>query len=370
MVLNHSARDQMSALSTLIASAKPREKAGSRTGARYAFQAHVSLAKLLDLHETGADYRAIFDLHDDLTILDNSGTPNLADFFQIKGKETGRWTAGSFCKQGKDPPRTVVGKMFHHTATFGAAANSATFLTNASYDFELADGTKTTPDHVNIPLAQLGAKDQAALVAALEIDFPSPRTRDEATFISFARTNVPVKAYDLLLKGQLVDILAGKDGVVVGAAYTTLIEDIIARANSTYECATLEEVFAHKSLSRGELQSVLDAAMKRDSILDNWAVIDDEQKAAGRNYSDRIKLKTAAVEYLQGRSKRLRDVSVLATALKAAGIAAEAAVLASSGLREASGAIRAEMPKEHLQNQEPLVLEAALLVEAFEVLNG
>ncbi len=360
----------MSALSTLIASAKPREKAGSRTGARYAFQAHVSLAKLLDLHEAGADYRAVFDLHDDLTILDSSGAPNLADFFQIKGKETGRWTAGSFCKIAKDVPRTVVGKMFHHTAAFGAAANSATFLTNASYAFELADGTKTTPDHVSIPFAQLGTKDQAALAAALEMDFPSPRNPNEATFIYFARTNVPVKAYDLLLKGRLVEMLAGKDGVVIGAAYTTLIEDIIAKANTTQECTTVEEVFAHKSLSRDELQSVLDAATKRDSIFDNWAVIDDELKTAGRHYADRIKLKTAAVEYLRGRSKRLRDVSVLATALKAAGIAAKAAVLASSGLLDASDAIRAETPKEHLHEQEPLVLEAALLVEAFEVLNG
>ena len=153
----------MSALATAIVKAKPREKAGARTGARYAFQAHVSLAKLLDLHEGGIDYRAIFDHFDDLAILDSSAMPSLADFFQIKGKESGAWTAATLCAVSKESPGTTVGKMFHHTTIFGAAVNSATFLTNAPFRFELAGGAKSTPDHVKIPLTGLGPKDRARI---------------------------------------------------------------------------------------------------------------------------------------------------------------------------------------------------------------
>ena len=153
----------MSALATAIVKAKPREKAGARTGARYAFQAHVSLAKLLDLHEGGIDYRAIFDHFDDLAILDSSAMPSLADFFQIKGKKSGAWTAATLCAVSKESPGTTVGKMFHHTTIFGAAVNSATFLTNAPFRFELAGGAKSTPDHVKIPLTGLGPKDRARI---------------------------------------------------------------------------------------------------------------------------------------------------------------------------------------------------------------
>lgn len=360
----------MTALAKAIVTAKPREKAGARTGARYAFQAHVSLAKLLDLHENGLDYRAIFDHFDDLTILDSSGPPSLADFFQIKGKETGKWTAASFCAVAKDTPRTIVGKLFHHTTNFGVMVNSATFLSNAPFDFELVGGTKSTPDHTHIPLSDLGPKDKSRLSAALDLDFPSPRCPDESTVIVFARTNVPVKGYDLLVKGKLVDLLDGKDGVVIGAAYRTLIEDIAAKANDTTECGSLDEVFAHKSLSRDDIQSVLDAATSRDSILDSWAVIDDELKAGGRSYADRIRLKTATVEYLRARSKRVREITALAAATKLAGAAAKESVLQASGLVEAANVIRAAVPEMDLVAHEPLLLDAAFLAEAFEVLNG
>jgi hypothetical protein len=360
----------MTALATAIVNAKPREKAGARTGARYAFQAHVSLAKLLDLHEGDADYRAIFDHFDDLAILDCSGAPNHADFFQIKGKETGAWTAASLCKASSDPPRTTVGKMFHHTTIFGAGVNSATFLTNAPFDFELAGGGKSKPDNNTIGLSGVGSKDRARISAALELDFPAPRTPDEATIMVFARTPVPVKGYDLMLKGRMVQFLDGKDGVIVSAAYRTLIEEITAKANNTTECESLGDVFTHKSLSRAEVQSVLDAATKRDSILENWAVVDDELKAASRTYADRIKLKTATVEYLRARSKRVQDIAALSKAAKAAAVGAKVEIGQASGVLEASTVVRHAVAPSDLTGHSPLTLEAAFLVEAFEVLNG
>lgn len=360
----------MTALATAIVKVKPRERAGARTGARYAFQAHVSLAKLLDLHEVGSDYRAIFDLFDDLTILDNAAIPAIADFFQIKGKETGVWTAARLCKPSKDAPRTTVGKMFHHATIFGSAVNSATFLTNAPFKFELADGGKSTPDHVNIALTDLGPNDRARISAALDLDFPPPRSPDESTVIAFARTSVPVKGYDLLLKGRLVDFLNGKDGVVVGAAYRTLVEEISAKANDTTEYDTLEKVFLYKSLCRADVQLVLDAATKHDSILDNWYVVDDELKAANYTYSERIKIKTATVEYIRDRSKRVGAITALSIAVKLGAAQAVQNVAQATGLLQAANALREAVPESDLAPHPELVLQSALLVEAFEVVNG
>jgi len=157
----------MTVLTTALVTLKPREKAGARTGARYAFQAHVSLAKVLEIHESGVDYRAVFDHFDDLAILNGSDSPDKVEFFQIKGKQTGAWTAASLCVLGKEIPRTTVGKMYHHTESFGSAVAACVFLTNAPFQFMLADGTKTGLDHVKIPYASVGSKDRARFAAAL-----------------------------------------------------------------------------------------------------------------------------------------------------------------------------------------------------------
>jgi hypothetical protein len=46
----------MTNLLTAVSSAKPREKAGAHTMARYGFQVHASILKMLELHESGNDY--------------------------------------------------------------------------------------------------------------------------------------------------------------------------------------------------------------------------------------------------------------------------------------------------------------------------
>jgi hypothetical protein len=165
----------MTVLTTTLVTAKPREKAGPRTGARYAFQAHVSLAKVLEIHETGVDYRAVFDHFDDLAILNATDNPDRVEFFQIKGKQQGSWTSASLCALGSEVPRTIVGKMYHHTTDFGSAVAGCVFLTNAPFQFALADGTKTGPDHVKVAYEIIGSNDRARFAAALEPDFPSPR---------------------------------------------------------------------------------------------------------------------------------------------------------------------------------------------------
>jgi len=48
------------------------------------FQAHVSLAKVLEIHETGVDYRAVFDHFDDLALLNGSNNPDEVEFFRSK----------------------------------------------------------------------------------------------------------------------------------------------------------------------------------------------------------------------------------------------------------------------------------------------
>jgi len=360
----------MTALMIALVTAKPREKSGARTGARYAFQLHVSLAKVLELHQAGVDYRAVFDHFDDLAILKGSVDPHHIEFYQIKGKQQGDWTAASLCKSEGEAPSTTVGKMYHHTKVFGLAVDVCAFLTNASFKFTLADGTKTGPDHVTITYGSIGPHDRARFAAALEPDFPSPRSPIEDAVLRFERSDVPVSGYDLFLKGMLVDLVETKEGVAIGALYRTLVEDVATKANDTTECMSLSDVFAHKSLGREDFEAAFAAAETRRGILDNWSIVDDELKVAGRAFVARIRAQTATVQYLRDRSKRVHETEVLAAEVRKAFEQVKDDVQTCASMLTAAELVKAVLPISQLTVHEPAMIEAAILVKLYEAFNG
>lgn len=360
----------MPPLSDAVLKVVPREKAGARTGARFAFQVHASLARLLDLHEAGVDYRALFDHFDDLAILVAADSPTAIEFVQIKGQETGAWNARSLCKAAGNKPRTTIAKMYHHTQEFADLLSAAVFLTNAPFKFTLSTGKATTADHIDIPYATLGAADKSIFAAALDIDFPRPRVPDEGSFISFQRSKVPLPGFETFVKGRLVELFGEQRAVPIAAVYKTLITDIVARSNDTTECLTLASLYARKSLSRAEVESVFAAALKHESILDAWQSVDDELRADGRPLAARLRLKTAITNYLRNRSKRARDAATICASLRVAVTSAGSALSEAARLIDAA-ALLADHVESTLRDQyDDQAWEAALFVEAFDALNG
>jgi hypothetical protein len=360
----------MTALSNVMLQTVPREKAGPRTGARFAFQVHVSLTKILELHEAGIDYRVLFDYFDDLGVLVNSDNPAGVEFFQIKGRESGSWTAKNLCVVSGKKPKTIIGKMYHHTEAFAERLTAAVFITNAAFDFALASGKKSTPDHVFIPYGDIAPNDQAVFAAALEIDYPSPRAPDECAIIRFERTRVPILGYDTYVKGRLVEYFGEHTGVPVNALYRTLIADITAKSNNTTECTTVATLHAHKSLSRGDLETVFSEATKHRSILDDWVAVDAQLDAAGRSYVARLRLRTAIVEYMRNRSKRMPYAIELRSGMRLAAASVACDLAQAQSLLDAADLITAHATPEVRAKQGEPQWEAALFVEAFDILNG
>ena len=134
---------RMTNLLTTVSSAKPREKAGAHTMARYGFQVHASILKMLDLHQTGNDYRAVFDHFDDLMVFDKADQPENVDFYQIKSQSEGSWSLKDMTrKQGNgSPPVTFLGRLHQHMGAFGQMVAKLGFLSNMGFKLKLADGT-------------------------------------------------------------------------------------------------------------------------------------------------------------------------------------------------------------------------------------
>jgi hypothetical protein len=260
--------------------------------------------------------------------------------------------------------------MYLNMTAFGPPWGTAVFLTNAPFDFELADGTKSTPDYIKISLDELSPAVRAKFSAALDADFPPPRSPDESSVIRFERSEVPVKGFDTFLKGKLVDLVDGKPGVAVGALYRVLIQEITAKANDTTECTSLAEVFDRKTMCRGDFETVFGAALKRNSVLDNWGVIDDELKQSGVTATGRIKLRTSTVEYISGRSRSSPRFNSLSENVRTAIETMRSAVVASEGVVPAMGLIKDLIPQSIRSALDEFQMDAAFLTEVYEAIHG
>jgi hypothetical protein len=357
-------------LASAILAAQPREKAGARTGARFAFQIHATLAKLLELHEEGVNYRALFDHFDDLTILADSSETTGLRFYQIKGREPGPWRTTHLCSAAGDAPRTTVGKMYHHTITFSDQVEAAIFLTNAPFELALAAGGNSTPDHMVLVFSDLAAPARAAFAKALEPDFPSPRTPHEGDIIRFERTRVPLVGYDTFVKGRLLETFVDLPGTAIAPLYRTLVADITAKSNDTTVCTTIEDLYSRKGMGRSDLEQVLSEAETHRNILSHWNSVDAELAAAGHPLPARLKTRIAVTNYLRYRSKRMPEAFALHGALRQAAVTVAGAVSLAATLCEVAALLGGEVDPNLKAAYDDLTWEAALLVEAFDAVNG
>src|SRR5689334_18860686 len=91
--------DSPGSLLDVIFQVKPREVSGSRSSNRSDYQKSWAFCLLLKLHRTRQDYLVLFDYHDDVVVLDSAGSPSAIDFYQIKTKKGGNWTATLLLKR-------------------------------------------------------------------------------------------------------------------------------------------------------------------------------------------------------------------------------------------------------------------------------
>lgn len=345
---------------------KPREKDGARTGARFAFQAHVSISKILEWHAVGIDYVALFDFYDDLTVVEIADEGSRLHFFQIKAKGRGGWTAKSLATPEGKAPCTIVGKMYHNVKAFHGQPSIATFVSNTQYSFTLHDGRKTNEDDIRLSLSDLGAADRKTISNGLQLDFPAPRDPDESKVLRFEVTKVPSRHYDEMVLGEIAQ-LCKADSSAVGL-YNTLIAEVTKRANDTQECISLQEIYQRKGLSRNELAILFENARLRVSILDVWNEIDAELRQEQRSLGSRVALRTKLVAYLERTAKRESVATALSRSIREKVAECRPELEVASTYLGASKLLRAKLDQSTAAGVSALELEAALLTEIHNTL--
>ena len=147
----------MSAFDSLVKE-RPRDVGGPTAENRLEYQLNWGLKKLLMLQETDEPYTIIFDLHDDILVLDSDTNPTCIDFYQVKTTSNGHWTPSKLLtinekKKNETPKKEVqldlfkdnpvskpkyskIGNLMRHSLIYDEARDYY-FVTNAGLSDEL-----------------------------------------------------------------------------------------------------------------------------------------------------------------------------------------------------------------------------------------
>jgi hypothetical protein len=231
----------MTDLTVLLETVPPREHAGSQTAGRYDFQANYGILKLVELRESGKDFRIVFDLFDDIMVLDSSDSPSQVRFYQVKSKDPGNWTSANLCgKSGAKAPRSIVSRMYAHLDSFGAAVVETSMVTNAAYSLKLHDQSTTSGSHHLITGPELHPDEVAKITRAITDDISSANIPAWLPKLAFVRTTLGVHGQELVVIGKLQQHLELTDGAEGTPPATCCLSRNVARlprSRSAGHCA-------------------------------------------------------------------------------------------------------------------------------------
>ncbi len=353
----------------LLKAGRPREQSGSQTAGRYGFQANYGILKLIELRESGQDFRVVFDLFDDLIVLDCSSSPKEMRFYQVKSKDPGDWTGANVCsKIGEAKPRSIVSRLYDHVHQFGAVVVETGLVSNAPFKLKLNDGTTTSGTHLRIMGSDLHGDEIAKISKAVDDDFSPADVPRWLPRLAFIRTTLGIHGQDLVVIGRLQqhnEVIDGPQGIKTSALYQTLHASVEHRTAYSERAANAEALILRKSITRSDLDELIERATnRRRGILEDWAILQADFNARGVGSRRQILLQTAAIAYLRdrgaGRAKlKLSEAMRLWAGTHAADLEHCTSVLDVAQLLRDAVASPVDCSE--------LELEAASIVEAYEV---
>ncbi len=295
-------------LVAILDAAQPREISGSLTAARYDYQSNVAILKLIELHQTGSDFRMLFDFHDDIVILNSATTPTEIRLLQVKSKDNGSWKITAICKKsGQQPPTSYASRMYAHMDVFGEAVSETGFVTNASFSFKLSDGTITSSAADDVLGTELSAIETSKLEAAIVADGVGPDMPPWLQRLAFRRLSLGLQQQRPQVVGHLQLLLescGATTDVKTSAVYDSLHAAITAKSTCAVENLNFHDVCSRKSITKDELVRLLEQAVsRRRGVLQEWQIIASDLQAAGHLSIQQVRIRTSATLYVSRRSQ-------------------------------------------------------------------
>jgi hypothetical protein len=355
----------MPGLLATVGAVKPREKSGSLTMARYAFQVHVSMLKMIEMHQEGMDYRAAFDHFDDLMVLDKAQDPEMVEFYQIKSRDGRPWSLKemSFTSGKGDPPKSFIGRLHHHMAAFGDAVSRLGFVSNLTFRLKLKSGAESTTDHTRFGADDLHPTTLDAIKSTVAHDCEAPPTHDGTGLLVFEATSMGLRDQDVFVRGRLGDYLGsrgGAEGIPVLSLYETLSRHIYKRSVVTQEFTSLDAFYENKTLCRDEIEAMFLKAISGRRFHESWPATQQHLIATGMPFLSTLSLYNECIRYISARSTGESGALCFNTSASAAILSNRAAVDGCTSLSEIAALLEQWVSSDYENRR------GAAYVEAFE----
>jgi hypothetical protein len=236
---------------------------------RFTFQVNWAFCKMVDLHRDGHDYVIVLDLHEDVTVGNSATQPSALDHYQVKTDEDGQWTKARLLYRKSQKAFSILGKLYFNRINLPDLPGRLTFVTNAPLDLELAKGTSASK--VAIVFSDLSDAVQKEILHNLRREHGLTEDPELQKVMCFEVTELKPGNHRMLAQGKLAELVDGFDvtgDYPVLAAYRSLADRLRCRNDYEKAPATVGELLARKSITRGDVESVL-AGYKPDQTRTN-----------------------------------------------------------------------------------------------------
>lgn len=255
------------------------------------FQRNWALIRMFELEEAGEpDFLLLFEIIQDLAVLDSSTAPTAISIYQVKKKDRKEWTWGTLTslhtpelpgkKKVKAKPLTdlvnsPVGKLYATVRAFSVLNSHGRFISNAGCDLPLADGTNAATS-MPTALSELSPHLRDLLSEGMKILHGSDTSTPDLSKIHVERVGLPVEDPTTFTVGVAHKFLLGRSPRHAGQA-RSLVDTLLAKVGplgaKTDTCKSFADVKERHGYSRDEFAAALGNLEElRDLLhhLDTW----------------------------------------------------------------------------------------------------
>lgn len=355
----------------LLTDLKPREQSGSHAFRAFDFQVHASMARILAIQGSGEDFRAYFDLFDDLIVVYENGDEPSISFFQMKARTGSPWTPKRLSNRPAkgEIPKSIIGKSYFNLHQFGSLVRKAAIVSNQHLQAKYPSNKATSPDDGEILLSSLCKSDHDILVSALDLDFPDGVDPNHVEILAYERVPLDMQSFRQTLQGLVTDFVEaiGPEYLLTARpVYQALLSEITRCTGTIANATNLAELQGQKSLGKADIDALVER-MKLRSRTPNewWPNVASELTAVGWQAIPIQRLQNACQEYWNAR-RRGSGVALNLSEIIRALLAGQPTLIVDSIL---SSAIEIELA--HALPEavgEPFTVRSALFVEIMESL--
>lgn len=300
----------------LILASDPKfgEVGGSHAQKGMEYQRHWAIYKMLTLAKDGTqDFLLLFEVLQDIAILDSCDTPNSIHIYQVKKKDRNEWGWNDLTKLRELPksatskkpqplsavPESPLGKLYACVKQIKGIEASGFFVSNAGCNLSLANGGNAATS-ASCTLADLKEPYLSLLLEGLAALHATDGTAPNVTHIHIEKVNIPVNDPGTYLVGAVYEFLREHNPEHANQARSlvdALLVKIATLGAKTDKCKTFDQLKQRQGFSKREFFDAVGSISKipdMPHLLDTWI---EQLGKDGLGIIDRTAIRSAAVGF-------------------------------------------------------------------------